>query len=288
MRRHGPDHYRTLGVPQSATIGEIRQAFRKLAKQYHPDKNPVDAETARDTFESVTEAYRVLSDARQRELYDRDHKRRPDPTRRPTTPDDLCYHILDLLLDEYVNEAVQAFDALQAMVAVSIDQLDLPAYMDYPDARDCEFLLAEALERCDRTTQAIVLYTLALERESRRPHFRAFTEEIRSRVKRLHMRRLRMEIAEARYPTSADEALDTIFRIGVTQRERARWYKALGTALESAGEFDLARDAVRRAFEVYPSLVGMKRLCERLHLDESGAPVEQPSPYGDSTAQDAG
>ncbi|MEZ4559989.1 MAG: DnaJ domain-containing protein, partial [Caldilineaceae bacterium] len=50
------DYYEILGVPRSADEKEIKKAFRKLAQQYHPDKNPGDA-TAEQKFKEINEAY---------------------------------------------------------------------------------------------------------------------------------------------------------------------------------------------------------------------------------------
>ncbi len=63
------DHYKTLGIPPSATIIEIKKAFRKLALKYHPDKNP-DSKLSEAYFRDIQEAYSVLSDEYKRELYD--------------------------------------------------------------------------------------------------------------------------------------------------------------------------------------------------------------------------
>ncbi|MFC4454844.1 DnaJ C-terminal domain-containing protein [Deinococcus sonorensis] len=63
------DYYETLGVPRSASEGEIKSAYRKLAKQYHPDKNPGDDKSA-ERFKEIGEAYAVLNDAEKRKLYD--------------------------------------------------------------------------------------------------------------------------------------------------------------------------------------------------------------------------
>ena len=64
------DYYEVLGVGRSAPAAEIKKAYRKLAAQYHPDKNPGNAE-AEERFKEAAEAYAVLSDADKRARYDR-------------------------------------------------------------------------------------------------------------------------------------------------------------------------------------------------------------------------
>jgi curved DNA-binding protein len=63
------DYYEVLGVPKSASQAEIKKAFRRLAKQHHPDSNPGDAE-AEKRFKDVNEAHAVLSDPEKRKRYD--------------------------------------------------------------------------------------------------------------------------------------------------------------------------------------------------------------------------
>lgn len=64
------DYYEVLGVARDAEIGEIKKSYRRLAVQYHPDKNPGDTE-AEERFKEAAEAYSVLSDADKRARYDR-------------------------------------------------------------------------------------------------------------------------------------------------------------------------------------------------------------------------
>ena len=65
----GKDFYRELGVSSDATADEIKKAYRKLAKENHPDANPGNAQ-AEQKFKAVSEAYGVLSDASKRKEYD--------------------------------------------------------------------------------------------------------------------------------------------------------------------------------------------------------------------------
>ncbi|MCG8701805.1 MAG: DnaJ domain-containing protein, partial [Bacteroidales bacterium] len=63
------DYYEVLGVSKSASQDEIKKAYRKMALQYHPDKNPDDKE-AEEKFKEAAEAYEILSDQNKRSRYD--------------------------------------------------------------------------------------------------------------------------------------------------------------------------------------------------------------------------
>ncbi len=64
------DFYEVLGVPRNATEEEIKKAYRKLARQHHPDANPDNRDESREKFKEISEAYDVLSDSEKKRLYD--------------------------------------------------------------------------------------------------------------------------------------------------------------------------------------------------------------------------
>ena len=63
------DYYKILGVSKDASEKEIKKAFRRLARQYHPDVNPDDSQ-AEERFKEINEAHEVLSDPEKRQKYD--------------------------------------------------------------------------------------------------------------------------------------------------------------------------------------------------------------------------
>src|SRR6184192_3681543 len=69
MATQTKDYYAALGVKKTASADEIRKAFRKLARKYHPDVNPGDKK-AEEKFKELSEANDVLSDEKKRKIYD--------------------------------------------------------------------------------------------------------------------------------------------------------------------------------------------------------------------------
>jgi DnaJ-class molecular chaperone len=99
MARYERDYYRILGVHLEATEDEIRRAYRRLALQWHPDRNPGNAE-AEERFKEISEAYAVLIDRTKRVEYDR--------VRRGTGPGDFHVDRDQVFRDLFTNARASA------------------------------------------------------------------------------------------------------------------------------------------------------------------------------------
>src|ERR1700688_3662791 len=64
------DYYAVLGVPKNSAEKDVKSAYRKLARKWHPDQNPTNQRAAEEKFKDIQEAYEVLGDAEKRKKYD--------------------------------------------------------------------------------------------------------------------------------------------------------------------------------------------------------------------------
>jgi curved DNA-binding protein CbpA len=80
------DYYALLGLTQDATLAAIKKAYRRLARQHHPDKNPGDPNAA-ERFRDLTEAYDTLTNPARREVYDATYQPAPGTGVTPPAPD---------------------------------------------------------------------------------------------------------------------------------------------------------------------------------------------------------
>jgi curved DNA-binding protein CbpA len=96
------DYYQILNVSQDASAQDIKKAFRRLALQYHPDRNPENVREAGEKFKEINEAYEVLGDEQKRWKYDRlaslsSYPRRPMPVEDMFNGDIEADSILEML-----------------------------------------------------------------------------------------------------------------------------------------------------------------------------------------------
>lgn len=122
-----PDYYRVLHVSRQATLLQIKQAYRRLARQFHPDLNPNNPKAA-EQFKQICEAYEVLRDRLRREQYDK--TRPPEPTTPKTFEAFYLQGIDKLALRDYAGAIADFTQALD------LRPTSLEAYLGRCQAQD--------------------------------------------------------------------------------------------------------------------------------------------------------
>jgi DnaJ-class molecular chaperone len=113
------DYYQILGVPEDATEEDIKNAFRKLAFKYHPDKNPGNEKQAEEKFKEINEAYSILGDAGKRRQYDFAKKSGYAGTGYPG----FGYSQSDIFRDAFSNpETIEALNEMFRQAGLRFDQ----------------------------------------------------------------------------------------------------------------------------------------------------------------------
>ncbi len=268
-----PDHYLILEIECSASDEDIKQAFRRLAKKFHPDKNPGSEKKAEQRFKQLTAAYEILSNSKSRYIYDRMLKAHSANTRNRYRDDlhkkakkDVAYRCR-LLLYELLNQnAHSALEIYEDLMSRKPD-LNLSAYMSDGDIRDCEFLLAEAYHHRGKLAEAAGLYEKILEKERKKAYFRRFAQEIRLMLRDVYIQ----YIKKAGSSEEVMMSLNKILGLDLSNREIAWIHKKAAEAYYRTEDTDRARAALSRAFQVNPKLAGAKKISKKLGI-ENGIP----------------
>ena len=281
-----PDYYKILEIERDATAREIKRAYRKLAKRYHPDKNPERTAFAEKMFREVCNAYDTLQDRKRKSDYDRtlrtierqqkseeiyfDRLKRINQT----------YAKLELLLQALLHHnyetGVSMYEQLQHHSQEIGKELRIDDFLSYEESRDCEFLIAEAyqklgfsngdessvLDRYRKIEQAMLMYESLLSAETRRPCFRHFIREVKDRLKFIYLYHFSVEGYDQTHPIP----LGKIRELKLSKRETAWMYKKIAEFYVEIDQFREARTVLKMAFELQPRLTGAKKICQTLNM----------------------
>lgn len=283
-----PDYYEILEIDRDATAPEIKQAFRKLAKRYHPDKypihlNPEQVAFAKRMFSEVYRAYAVLRDEKRKWDYDRtlqavEHQRKA----REAYLDKLSklswsYAKLELLFQALLHQnyetGISVYEELLCQKGKRAEtrrpgpmntsrQVRIDDFLSYEESRDCEFLIAEAYQKVGKREQAMAMYESLLVAEAQRPCFRHFTRELKERLKWMYLYHFSVE----GYQQMGPVCLTKIRTLQLPKRETAWMYKKIAEFYVEINRFRKARQLLHKAFELHPQLSGAKKICQKLNM----------------------
>ena len=255
------DHYQTLQVEPEASVEDIKQAFRKLAKQYHPDKNPGRETSSEQMFRRITTAYQVLSDEQRRVRYDltRQRPRAEFPNsylerlRRTQADQKQCELMFQELLNRNLDEGIQIYEDLSDdNQGFLIDD-----FLGYGDSRDCEFLLAEAYQTNGLFEKAIELYQKLIDDEQETPFFYHFIDEINDRLSEIYIEAL----IKPRTLGDIPIYLEKIRKLKLSKRDLGWIYKKLAEFYLDRRMTQDARRMVETAIDINPKITGIDSLC---------------------------
>jgi len=220
-------HYDLLGIKHEATSAEIKKAFREKAKQLHPDiAGTVHAEAMR----KLLTAYEVLSNPERRYEYDKAYSRFIKKSgfnyRTWLNEQDDPYSQVKLIFFELLHlEEDQAIAVWRKNGGLDFS---MEKYMDREDWMDCQFILAEELDRRGSSFEAFKLLAAILAEEKRRPYFKLFTVEIKNILKTLVKLRLKSQVDEETWI----DCMEVMIGLGFSAKEENRYKRSMADTLE--------------------------------------------------------
>ena len=281
-----PDYYQILEIGRDATAPEIKRAFRRLAKRYHPDKNPEQTAFAEQMFRELCRAYNTLRDKKQKWDYDRTlqtierQRKAREAYLEKLSKLNQNYAKLELLLEALLHQnyktGISIYEQLRDNHQETGKEWRIDDFLSYEESRDCEFLVAEAYqnlgfsngnpssdsERHRKINQAILIYESLLSAEAKRPCFRHFTREVKERLKFLYL----YHFSAKGYHQTHPIPLTKISALKLPKRETAWMYKKIAEFYVEIDRLPEARTVLKMAFELQPRLTGAKKICRTLNM----------------------
>lgn len=282
-----PNYYEMLGVKPGASRETLKNAFRRLVKEYHPDVNRDRKRWAEAKFKGISEAYKTLSDDVRRLAYDRVTFGGPAPTHPDFTAfysrlqRDVAYQARRVLVDLLHGRGKRAVVVYERLCR-EVNGFDLLRFMSLKDYLDTKFLLGEQYEAQGQIQEALAFYLEVYREEGQGPRLRYFYDEVRDRIVTIYCRYL----ARKAPPREAISYYQKAAKIDQSNAARSQIYRKMAERYRDMGERDEAREMMRRALHMNPRMKGIRRLCESLHVPYSKSQEAPEDVSADIDAED--
>ncbi|GHT67849.1 hypothetical protein FACS1894110_14120 [Spirochaetia bacterium] len=256
------DYYSLLGVKQNASTKEIKKAFREKAKQLHPD---IAGKNAEDAMRKLLAAYEVLSDRDRRYQYDQSYSRfikkisfdyRTFLRERPDDPRSQAKLVEFELFHFEEDAAIEVWEKNGGL------EFPMEQYLDREDWMDCVYVLAEELDKRERSYEAFMLLADLLREERRRPYYKQHTEDIEIYVKEMVRLRLKNQVDADTWV----DCMETLLDLGFPPRDEARWMRSMAETLFRMGDESAAESIIREALRRDPAMPNTAHLRKKLKV----------------------
>jgi len=225
------NHYDLLGVKPGASTAEIKKAFRRKAKQLHPD---IAGSAHSEAMRHLIKAYEALSDIESRFEYDKAYS-----VYARSSGNEKSFNYREWLCEQEdpASKAKLIFYDLLRLEedrAISVwrenGALDfhLDKLMSREDWMDCQYILAEELDKRDFCFEAFKLLAFLLAEELRRPYFNLFTPEIKSYVKGMVKKRLKPQVDSETWI----DCMESLVGVGFSEADEKFFKDSMAKALK--------------------------------------------------------
>ena len=225
------NYYKQLGIQPGASASEIKKAFRKKAKQLHPD---ISGSHNSEAMQTLLKAYHALSNLDERfktdyawsaayanrKKTDFDYRKWLKEQDDPKSTAKLIFYDLMRLEEDQAIETWQKNGGLD---------FKLEKYMERTDWMDCQYILAEELDKRGYSFEAFKLIVSLLAEEKRKPFFNLFTPEILQYLKTLVKNRLKPHVNSETWI----ECMESLIGIGFNERDENTFKESIAKTLKT-------------------------------------------------------
>ncbi|MGN0729261.1 J domain-containing protein [Treponema sp.] len=247
------DYYKILGVPKTATIAEIRRAYRKKAKILHPDVTGKDSVA----FQELAAAYEILSDIKSRGLFDEAAVFRQNPFHREKKTSVFDYRKwLQERSDDESRAKLIFFDLMHSNEDEAVNEFKrmntehpgfrLAHWFTREDFMDYGFILAEELVLRQEYYDAVILLDQIIQMEFSYAHFKLFFPEVKSLARHV----LRNNIEGTVNDELAIDAWERALELQFGKNDDAFFLLKMGGAYERIGDFQTAEICRKEAARI--------------------------------------